>query len=176
MGLTSRYSFKVILIGDYAVGKTSILRAHITRKFAAEYKPTLGANIFKKIVDLPEKDIQIIFNFNDIAGQILFKNMHSFFFKGSDAVLLLYDCTRRESFESVDKWYESIMNNTKNYKVGLLICNKVDLEDQREVTEEEGRKKANQLDPEKFKYIETSAKTSHNIDIAFNHIIDKLIP
>ena len=173
--MTTRYSFKVILIGDFAVGKTSILRAHISKKFSLEYKPTLGANILKKIIDIPEKNTQVIIQFNDIAGQNLFKNMHSFFFQGSDAVLLLYDCTRRDTFESVDSWFKSVMEYTDSYRVGLLICNKVDLENQRVVSEKEGREKANQLDPKKFKYMETSAKTSQNIEMAFNYIADKLI-
>jgi len=173
--MTTRYSFKVIIIGDYAVGKTSILRAHISKEFSMEYKPTLGANILKTVIEVPEKNTQVIFNFNDIAGQNLFKNMHAFFFQGSDAVLLLYDCTRRETFDNIDFWYKSVLEYTDSYRVGLLICNKVDLEGKRVISEKEGREKANQLDSSRFKYMETSAKTSHNIEMAFNYIADKLI-
>ena len=70
-----RFVFKIIIIGDYGVGKTSLLNAHISKRFNLDYKPTIGANILKKEILLPEKNANVTFNFWDIAGQTLFKNL-----------------------------------------------------------------------------------------------------
>ncbi|MHA1784427.1 MAG: Rab family GTPase [Candidatus Helarchaeota archaeon] len=169
-----KYVFKIIIIGSYGVGKTSILNAHISQRFNLDYKPTIGANILKKEMILPEKNAHVIFNFWDIAGQTLFKNLRKSFFQGSDAVMLVYDCTRRETFESLEDWYQSVKKYTKKYKVGLLVCNKIDLEN-RIITEEEGRNKIKELKLKNFNYIETSALTTQNVGAAFDHIANTLI-
>lgn len=170
----NRYVFKIIIIGDYGVGKTSLLTAHISKRFNLDYKPTIGANILKKELILPEKNAQVILNFWDIAGQTLFKNLRKQFFSGSDAVMLIYDCTRKESFDNVSDWYESVKKFTKKYKTGTLVCNKVDLKD-RIITEEQGKKKIEELKMKNFQYIETSALTTQNVAFAFDNIANSLI-
>ena len=170
----NRYVFKTIIIGDYGVGKTSLLNAHISQRFNLDYKPTIGANILKKEVLVPEKNAQVIFNFWDIAGQTLFKNLRKQFFNGSDAVILVYDCTRKESLENLDDWYESVKKFAKRYKIGMLVCNKIDLTG-REITEEEGKRKMEELKLKNFQYIETSALTTHNGAAAFDYVANSLI-
>ncbi len=172
MDKIDRFVFKIILIGEGGVGKTSILKSHISKSFNLDYKPTMGASIQKKEMLIPEKNAQVIFNFWDIAGQTLFKGLRKNFFQGSDAVMMVYDCTRRDSFEAIDEWYNSVKDYTKKYKTGLLIANKVDLND-RVITEEEGLEKSKKL--KKFTHIETSALTTHNISKAFETIASILL-
>jgi len=162
-----KYVFKVIIIGEGGVGKTSILKSHISKSFNLDYKPTMGASIQKKDMLLPEKNAQVIFNFWDIAGQTLFKGLRKQFFQGSDAVMLVYDCTRRDSFDAIEDWYESVKKFSKKYKTGMLVANKVDLKN-RVISEEEGLKKSMSL--KKFSYIETSALTTQNIAKAFETV------
>ena len=121
---------------------------------------------------VPEKNAHVIFNFWDIAGQTLFKGLRKQFFQGSDAVMLVYDCTRRDSFDALDDWYESVKKFTKKYKTGLLVANKVDLKN-RVISEEQGLKKSMLL--KNFSYIETSALTTQNISKAFETIASVLL-
>ena len=172
MDKIQKFIFKIILIGEGGVGKTSIIKSHISKSFNLDYKPTMGASIQKKEMLLPEKNAQVIFNFWDIAGQTLFKGLRKQFFQGSDAVMLVYDVTRRDSFDAIEDWYKSIKDHTKRYKTGMLVANKVDLKN-RVISEEEGLKKSMSL--KKFSYIETSALTTQNVNKAFETIASVLL-
>ena len=170
----NRYVFKIIVIGDYGVGKTSLINAHISKSFNLDYKPTIGANILKKEILVPEKDAVVILNFWDIAGQTLFKNLRKQFFNGSDAIMLVFDCSRQESFDNLADWYESVKKFNKKYRIGMLICNKIDTKD-RIITEEQAKSKIEELNMKNFQYIETSALTTQNVSVAFDNVANSLI-
>ena len=167
MDKIQKYVFKIILIGEGGVGKTSLIKSHISKSFNLDYKPTMGASIQKKEMLIPDKNAHLTINFWDIAGQTLFKGLRKQFFQGSDAIMLVYDVTRRDSFDAIEDWYQSVKDHTKKYKTGLLVANKVDLKN-RVIMEEEGLKKSMLL--KKFSYIETSALTTQNIAKAFETV------
>ena len=96
-----RYTFKVTLIGDGAVGKTSLITAYIEKRFKFDYLPTFGANIMKKEFAIPEKNAIASVNFWDIAGQPSFQSLHKTFFDGSNGTLIVFDVTLPRTFESL---------------------------------------------------------------------------
>jgi len=170
-----KYNFKIPVVGDGAVGKTSLINAHVRKTFSLDYKPTIGANIVKHEINLPEQMALVIFNIWDIAGQTLFKNMRRIFLQGGNAVICVYDVTRRETYEHIlDDWYPDVKKFMKKYKVGILIANKVDLEEKREVSFEEGIELTKKL--KRFGYMETSALRMQNVAAAFEYIASNLIP
>lgn len=169
-----RYTYKVILVGDSAVGKTSLIKAYIEKKFNFDYLPTLGANILKKEFVLPERNTAVTINFWDIAGQTLFANLHKTFFEGSNGIMLIFDVTKPKTFENLGSWYSDLKKFVKEKKApGVLIANKVDLEDKREITTEKGKEYADKI---KYYYIETSALQNKNVADAFKYLLQKLLP
>lgn len=172
--MSSRFSFKIPVVGDGAVGKTSLINAHVKQMFSLDYKPTLGANIVKQEINVPEKDTVVNLALWDIAGQSLFKPMRRIFLEGSDAVICVYDVTRRETFQNIlDDWYKSVKKFMKKYRIGILVANKVDLEDKRVVSAEDGLEMTKKL--KRFAYLETSALTLHNVKAAFEYISSNLL-
>ncbi|MHA1266493.1 MAG: Rab family GTPase [Candidatus Helarchaeota archaeon] len=157
---------KVIIVGAWGVGKTSILNSFIHRQFNLDYKSTLGVNILAK--DYPVSDDLIVsFTFWDIGGQKLFRNIYPRFFGLSNAALIVYDVTRMDSFEEIKLWHNSILNYVSEKIPILLVGNKIDLVNERVVPQEIALDLAKEND---FDYIETSAKTRENIDTAFKQI------
>ena len=168
--MTTRYSFKLVVCGDYSVGKTSLLNSYVEAKFTGDYIPTLGVNVLRKEFSMAgEKFIKLILW--DIAGQDLFAGVRNQFYEGADAVIIVYDVTRPESLDSVKKWHGEILNSNPAVKHIILIGNKIDLE--RKIQTFEGDKMSKQLKLNQF--IETSAKTRENVDDAFNNLINSLI-
>ncbi len=157
---------KVIIVGSYAVGKTSILNSFIHRQFEMDYKSTLGVNILAKEYELNE-DITVGFTFWDIGGQKLFRNIYPRFFGLSNAAMIVYDVTRMDSFDEIPSWYSSIQKYIQEKIPIVLVGNKIDLVDQRTVPTRVAEDLANQYG---FFYIETSAKTGKNIDAAFKEL------
>ena len=170
----SKFTFKIPIIGDGAVGKTSLVSAHVKKSFNFDHKPTLGADITKMELDFPEKLLHVNLALWDIAGQKLFKGMRRIFLEGGDAVIAVYDVTKKETFESISSdWYKDVKKIMKKYKVGVLVANKIDLADQRAVTTEEGLGLARKM--KRFGYLETSAKTMQNIAPVFEYITQNLL-
>ena len=102
--MITRYSFKIVVCGDYSVGKTSLLNSYVEKKFSTDYIPTLGVNVLRKEFTLgDDKFVKLILW--DIAGQDLFSSVRNQFYEGSDAVIIVYDVTRPESLESTKKWH-----------------------------------------------------------------------
>jgi len=177
MGLFSRFQdgklpkgvfpIKVILCGDYRVGKTSIIRRFVNDSFAQNYVATIGVDISRRERPLDEK-CNINFLIWDIGGQL--QQMAPYrkrFYNGANAAFLIFDKTRRESFLNMKKWIEDIDRRNPQGIPKILIGNKRDLTFDIEVSDEEIKDycKTNGLE-----YIETSAKTGENIDLAFIYI------
>ena len=110
------FTCKIIVVGDFAVGKTSFIKRYLTESFTFDYKPTVGVDIFTKQVILRENKIVFQFNFWDIAGQELFQQIRKKFYEGADAAFLIYDCTRPETFQNIPKWDIEIPSNIKYSK------------------------------------------------------------
>ncbi len=167
-----RFIKKIIIIGDWAVGKTSLLNQFLENVFTMDYKPTLGYNILVKDFDIPEKDTTVNMNFWDIAGQTMFEQFQDVYFQYASGVMIVYDVTRSETFQNVPKWHSSYQKNGTNPNVPIvLVANKIDLK--REVTTEQGRQIANENG---FFFIETSALHNENVEDAFQYILDNILP
>jgi len=172
----ARFTFKIPIVGDYAVGKTSLIHKFVQKKFAKEYKPTLGADIVLKnfSITLDDKNYAIHFQFWDIAGQSKWESLRRRYLKGSSAIIIVYDVTRLPSFYNVlGRWKEEVDNyaydaedlRETNPIPVLLIGNKSDLEDIKKISTDKGMEMSKKINA--FKFLETSAKEGINVDEAF---------
>ena len=163
------YLFKLILVGDSYVGKTNILSKYIKDEFNLNTKSTVGVEFGTKILKIEDKIIKA--QIWDTAGQERYKSITSAYYKGAKGAFIVYDITNRLTFESVDKWIQDLnLNSDKNITL-LLIGNKKDLADKREVTTEEGEEKAKSFG---LAFLETSALTGENIDKVFDYILKEV--
>jgi Ras-related protein Rab-2A len=160
----SRYraTFKILLLGDGAVGKTSVVRRFVHKKFDASYLMTIGMEPYTRYETI--NGISICYSLWDIAGQDKFRSMRKIFLQGASGTLLVFDLTRRESFDNVNVWYEECMKEEPD-QVVILVGNKNDLKDKREVDYSEGVNKTIELGC--IDYIETSALTGEKVEDAF---------
>ena len=126
---TEQLQYKVIVMGDGAVGKTSIISRYCQDGFAHSYKQTIGLDFFCKKVVLPG-DVNVTLQIWDIGGQQIGGKMIGKYIHGSHAVLFVYDTTNAESFKNVEDWYHCVVNSLKEDEkrpVMLLVGNKIDL-------------------------------------------------
>ena len=167
-----RYNFKIIVCGDPGVGKTSTILRFTDNAFIRTYIPTLGINISEKNIRIKDNLVKLIIW--DIAGQVKFETMRRHFYKGAEALILIFDLTNRKTFESIFNWYKDIKNHMieKPELIGFILGNKEDLTDMRMINEEEAKKIANELNLE---YIETSALTGKNVESSFYKVAGNLI-
>ena len=156
---------KLILIGDVAVGKTSIINSLLGQKFSDEYEPSIGVDFFSKTISYKGKPIKL--QIWDSAGQEKFKSLIPNYIRGASLVILVYDISNKKSFDNLNSWIEFV-NNYENAKI--VICgNKIDLKEKREVSTEEGEKFSEE---KKLDFFEVSAKDETNlIKVLFNSII-----
>ena len=162
--------FKMILIGDSGVGKTNILNRYINNKFLETTKSTVGVELGTKIEEYNNKKIKI--QIWDTAGQERYKSITKTYYKGAKGVFIVYDISKKDSFKNIDKWIKDIKEYGEEDAIILIIGNKCDLEDKREVTIEEVKKKAELY---KMIYCETSALNCKNINYAFKTLIKLII-
>ncbi|MHA1378351.1 MAG: Rab family GTPase [Candidatus Helarchaeota archaeon] len=164
-----KYIYKVTILGDYAVGKTSILNGYMEQKFDYDYKPTLGANIVKKEIRFPDKVVSV--NIWDIAGQLMFRSLHRAFFEASNGVIIVFDVSRPETFDHLPKWYSDFKKYVENFCPGVICANKIDLD--RKIDINKGKELADKIG---FHYVETSALKKINLKEAFEYLLSKIIP
>ena len=165
------YEFKVILLGPIAVGKTSILSRYITNEFSTDHKCTVKNDYKIKIVNV-NNTTQAKLSIWDTCGDEKYRAITRQYYKDTQGVLLVYDITDRNSFESIDMLVEDINNCAPADCVVVLVANKSDLNDKRKVTYQEGKKKADQLG---FLFNEVSAKTGDNIFLLFGNISEAIL-
>ena len=165
------YVFKVILLGSISVGKTSILSRYITNEFRSEYKCTIKTEFKTKIVNINNMS-QAKLNIWDTCGDEKFRAITRQYYNDAHGILLVYDITNRESFDSIINWQNEIRNNAPADSVLFLIANKTDLNKERVVTELEGKKKAEELG---MLFIEVSAKNGDNIILLFENISEAMM-
>jgi len=165
------YAFKAILIGDGAVGKTSLIRRYVEGKFSENYLPTIGSQIYTRTKTLVRKaEARVTLVVWDISGQTAFTKIRSEYYKGAAAILLVFDLTRPETFQHLEGW----LNETRRYSPNpeiVLIGNKSDLETKRRVPFKSGEEYASKI---KAPYLETSAKYGSNVEEAFTALAERL--
>lgn len=159
---------KICLIGDSAVGKTSIINRFVRDGFI-ETQPSIGACHNRKKVTLSSNE-EIEVEIWDTAGQERFKSIVPMYYKGSKAIIIVYDITNNESFDGARKWVEDLKNHNQS-AILALIGNKVDLTDSRKVSYETAKLYSVQNN---LIYFEASAKLNHNINEAFMSVIEKI--
>lgn len=170
--LDREFVYKVVILGDAAVGKTSLINQFVEGSFNEDYKPTLGANIVRKDVHLNSTKVRLIMW--DLAGQEKYRVVRSMYFQGCQGALLVYDVTRYSTFDSINsKWLRDFKKYVKKEGAYILIGNKTDLTDQRTVTKERGKKIAQKIKASHF--IETSAKLGENIEEAFTLLVNQIL-
>ena len=169
--MTSNYNliFKIVLIGDSNVGKTNILSKYLQNEFNPDSKATVGVEFGSKTFNINDNVIKA--QIWDTAGTEKYRSITNAYYKGAKGAFVVYDISRKSSFNNIDKWLFDLKNNGDENINIILIGNKIDLEHQREVTTEEGEKKAI---INKASFIETSAKNGDNIEKAFNLMIENV--
>ncbi|XVF50457.1 hypothetical protein PTKIN_Ptkin04bG0102500 [Pterospermum kingtungense] len=163
------YLFKAVLIGDSAVGKSNLLSRFATDEFRLDSKPTIGVEFAYRNVKIGDKIIKA--QIWDTAGQERFRAITSSYYRGALGALLVYDITRRTTFENVKKWMHELREFGNLDMVVVLVGNKSDLSQSRQVNEEEGR---NLAETEGLFFMETSALENVNVEEAFLRMIAKI--
>ena len=171
---TKEYVFKITILGDSAVGKTSLINQFVESSFEDDYKPTLGANIIRKDVTIGDVNAKVRLIMWDLAGQEKYNVIRSMYFQGCVGALLVFDLTRHNTFDNIkSKWLKDFKNYVKKEGAYILIGNKVDLNDQRVVSSEEGTNLAKEINASDF--IETSAKYGENVEKAFKNLVFQIL-
>jgi small GTP-binding protein len=161
--------FKVIVVGDPAVGKTSLLTKFATNKFKEIYLPTVGVNIVKEPIKLKEINATINLMFWEVAGQPQFYMLHRPYFNGADGMLLVYDMTRSSTFSNITNWYSSAEKFGLSSIPRILIGNKVDLKEERKIILPMAEHLSEKLNAP---YYETSALTGEIVKEVFHKIAE----
>ncbi|MHA1143196.1 MAG: GTP-binding protein [Candidatus Helarchaeota archaeon] len=164
------YVFKICVLGDPGVGKTTSIIQFAQSRFESEYKSTIGVSIIKNDLNIDGDTIHL--QIWDIAGQERWAGMRRVYYAGSLGALLLYDVTRVQSFDNLEKWVNEFQTYTSSENPLLMIGNKIDLVQIRKISKEDGEKKASEFG---IPYLETSAKTAENINRAYEELARSLI-
>lgn len=164
-----RRLWKIVLMGDGAVGKTSLRKRYLGEGFDTDYLSTMGADF--ALYDTKVEETHIRWQIWDLAGQPVFKDVVKAYYTKVFGAILVYDVTRRQTFESTEKWLDDLWTNSKrdqNVPV-VIIGNKIDLREEgaETVSTDEGQRLADRLG---LNIIETSAKTGEGVQKAFDQL------
>lgn len=156
------YLFKYIIIGDTGVGKSCLLLQFTDKRFQPVHDLTIGVEFGARMITIDNKQIKL--QIWDTAGQEAFRSITRSYYRGAAGALLVYDITRRETFNHLTTWLEDARQHSNSSMVIMLIGNKCDLDSRREVKKEEGEAFAREHG---LIFMETSAKTAANVEEAF---------
>ena len=162
MAVEDLLKLKLIVVGNQSTGKSCILNRFVNETFDEHYQATIGLDFQSKNVTIHDQDVRLILY--DTAGQEKFRSLIPMYIREAQIILLIYDISDRESFDSVPKWLQEVLDVKNSEAVFALIGNKIDLENERKVTFEEGQKFANSNN---FIFQEVSAKTGANFEKLF---------
>ncbi|KAH8268807.1 hypothetical protein KR018_007575 [Drosophila ironensis] len=162
MAKTYDYLFKLLLIGDSGVGKTCILFRFSEDAFNTTFISTIGIDFKIRTIELDNKKIKL--QIWDTAGQERFRTITTAYYRGAMGIMLVYDITQEKSFENIKNWIRNIEENASADVEKMLLGNKCELHDKRQVSKERGEQLAIEYG---IKFMETSAKASINVEEAF---------
>lgn len=163
--------YKIVFLGEQGVGKTSLITRFMYDTFDDHYQATIGIDFLSKTMYLDDKTIRL--QLWDTAGQERFRSLIPSYIRDSRVAIVVYDITKKKSFEFIDKWIEDVKNERGEENVILCIVgNKSDLNDERQVSTEEGEQKAKILGANIF--METSTKVGYNVKNLFKKIAKSL--
>ena len=168
--LNHNYIFRLCLIGDSNVGKTSLLTRFCDSSYKESYSNTIGVDF--RVISLKYKDIISKVHIWDTAGQERFKSIAVNYFRSTHGFIFVYDITDENSFTNIENWISLAFNNSNNHLINFLVGNKSDLEDERQVKKKDAEEFAKTKD---LFFIETSAKNNDNVEKLFQYFTYKLI-
>merc|ERR1719233_719803 len=156
------YLFKLLLIGDSGVGKSCLLLRFADDTYTESYISTIGVDFKIRTVELDGKTCKL--QIWDTAGQERFRTITSSYYRGAHGIIIVYDVTDNETFDNVRQWLYEIDRYASESVNKLLVGNKCDLKDKKAVERDEADQLATSIN---MKFLETSAKNSHNVENAF---------
>ena len=161
--------YKIMVLGESRVGKTSLIKRYTKDQFGGVYLTTVGMDFQDKIIEIEDKKIRL--QVWDTAGQERFRNVTKSYFQSSHGLLVVYDITDKESFEKINFWMKNIKENAPENAKLILVGNKCDLANERQVSYEEGEKKASNYN---IKFFESSAKEGTNVKEFFFYLANEI--
>jgi len=166
-------SVKVVLLGESGVGKTSIISQFTTNKFNPRCATSVSAQFTSKTLEFPDYERSIKFDIWDTVGQEKYRSLAKIFYKDARIIIFVYDVTTEFSFNAIkDFWYKETLNNADNEPIFALVANKIDLYQEQQVDNNDGRAFADEI---KAIFQATSAMSNSGINILFQHLGKKLI-
>ncbi|XP_070276745.1 ras-related protein Rab-12 isoform X1 [Myotis yumanensis] len=165
------FKLQVIIIGSRGVGKTSLMERFTDDTFCEACKSTVGVDFKIKTVELRGKKIRL--QIWDTAGQERFNSITSAYYRSAKGIILVYDITKKETFDDLPKWMKMIDKYASEDAELLLVGNKLDCETDREITRQQGEKFAQQITGMRF--CEASAKDNFNVDEIFLKLVDDIL-
>ena len=163
--------YKIIFLGDQGTGKSCILNRFVEDKFDDNYQATIGLDFQSKNVKIDNQDVHLLLY--DTAGQEKFRSLIPMYTRDANIIILVYDITRKESFNHIPDWINGLTNVNFDNVIFALVGNKIDLDDKREVSKEEGIKLAEE---KKCIFEEVSAKTAENFsELFYKQLFDEIV-
>jgi len=156
---------KIVLLGDQSVGKTSLITRFMYDTFDNTYQATIGIDFLSKTMYLDDRTVRL--QLWDTAGQERFRSLIPSYIRDSSVAIIVFDITNRNSYMNTTKWIEDVRSERGNEVIIVLVGNKADLSDQRQVTNEEATAMSKNLG---IMFMETSAKAGHNVKSLFKQI------
>ena len=163
------FKLKIVVVGDSGVGKTNLIKRFITNEFSENFKATIGVEFMSKTYKINKHLFKI--EIWDTAGQERYKSITAVYYKGAKGGLIVYDTTDKNTFDNIDKWLTEIKDKTSKDIKLMLIGNKIDLKDYRDVQNEEALEKAKTLG---IPLMETSALDATNVKEAFYDLLKEI--
>jgi len=161
--------FKIVIIGDTGVGKSNLLLRYTRNEFNPEFKATIGAEFATKTVQIEQRKVSV--QAWDTSGSEQYRSVTSTYYRGALGALLCYDITKKLSFENLPRWLGDLRNQIDSRSAILVVGNKSDLKEFREVSKEEAQEFA---EKNGLEYMETSALEPENVDAAFMEVIKEI--
>ena len=161
-------NFKIILVGDVSVGKTSIIGRYINNSFNDDYQCTIQAEQQSKVIK-EDENTSIKLNIWDTVGQEKFRAVTRQYYRDCHGAIIVFDLTKKSSFEQMRIWLDDIKNYGNNDTVIIIMGNKSDLTGEREISQNEIKEKLDELNDD-YLYFEVSAKNGNNISMAFDKL------
>ena len=163
--------YKIIFLGDQGTGKSCILNRFVEDKFDDNYQATIGLDFQRKNVKIDNQDVHLLLY--DTAGQEKFRSLIPMYTRDANIIILVYDITRKESFNHIPDWINGLTNVNFDNVIFALVGNKIDLDDKREVNKDEGIKLAQE---KKCIFEEVSAKTAENFsELFYKQLFDEIV-
>lgn len=164
------FLFKLVLIGDSGVGKSCLLLRFADDSFTDSYISTIGVDFRFRTVTIDGKTVKL--QIWDTAGQERFRTITSAYYRGAHGIIMVYDVTSQDSFDHVEEWLNEVNRHASESTMKLLVGNKADLADEKQVTTQAAKRFADDLG---IPFLETSAKNATNVEAAFLTMAKQLI-